>query len=148
MIEWTFFGDGLYPDFWFGIDQPTDFLFQDAPLFDDQFEIIVFSINAANPSWHPTPGIFSPSPTFPPANWTFTFFAYIETPIPGNAAILLPPGDYQVNPICNVGTYCQAYAALAPVPEPATWALLIAGFAVVSLCRICVSIGGKVRLLR
>jgi len=53
-----------------------------------------------------------------------------------------------VNPICNVGTYCQAYAALAPVPEPATWALLIAGFAVVSLCRICVSIGGKVRLLR
>lgn len=39
MIEWTFFGDGLYPDFWFGIDQPSYFLFQDAPIFDDQYRI-------------------------------------------------------------------------------------------------------------
>ena len=46
VVEWTFFGDQglLFTPFWFGLDRPTDLLLRDAPPFDDQFEIDVFSI--------------------------------------------------------------------------------------------------------
>jgi len=134
-VEWIDYSDGSALSFTFTIAAPTELRVVDAGFAGDSFNVTVNGISQLTSA--------VPTTTYSPTRTAITNFdaAWADTGFSRGSWLLTAPGTYTVTgvlaqSVTNGGAPLNATIGavmLAAVPEPGTWALLLAGLAVIGV---------------
>lgn len=116
--------DGDTLDFTFTLTDPGILRVTDGFNDGDEFAVTINGITSAT-----SPGVFAGNNILDCWSCVFAFPAYGATY--SHATYFLAPGSYSVTGIVTVSPFGAGEGAImlgGPVPEPATWALMLTGF--------------------